>query len=165
MKVIQRANFQMMWPVWTTPQLLTWERNGVVLIGDAAHTLPPTSGQGLSQALEDAECLSMLLGHCLKHAYQSTDQSQTMTVKQAIRDAAKKYMEIRQPRIKSLLDLARRFEDKKRNLDIFEEYMMYLGLFIAGRLPAPSWLTEVYSYNISEEVNRVIASEIQSYPN
>jgi 2-polyprenyl-6-methoxyphenol hydroxylase-like FAD-dependent oxidoreductase len=38
-----------------------WNRGRVVLIGDAAHTCPPTLAQGAAQALEDAAVLSELL--------------------------------------------------------------------------------------------------------
>jgi len=38
-----------------------WNRGRVVLIGDAAHTCPPTIAQGGAQALEDARVLSELL--------------------------------------------------------------------------------------------------------
>ena len=38
-----------------------WNRGRVVLIGDAAHTCPPTLAQGAAQALEDAEVLAELL--------------------------------------------------------------------------------------------------------
>jgi 2-polyprenyl-6-methoxyphenol hydroxylase-like FAD-dependent oxidoreductase len=38
-----------------------WNRGRVVLIGDAAHTCPPTLAQGAAQALEDASVLSELL--------------------------------------------------------------------------------------------------------
>ncbi|TPR01049.1 Integral peroxisomal membrane peroxin family protein [Aspergillus niger] len=51
------TSVQTMWPTWTSPPLPTWEREGVVLVGDAAHALPSTSGQGASQALEDVEAL------------------------------------------------------------------------------------------------------------
>ncbi|EEQ31773.1 FAD binding domain-containing protein [Microsporum canis CBS 113480] len=49
-KILASADIQNMYPVWTVPSLPTWERHGVVLIGDAAHALPPTSGQGSQQA-------------------------------------------------------------------------------------------------------------------
>ena len=39
-----------------------WHRGRVVLIGDAAHTCPPTIAQGAAQALEDASVLSDVLG-------------------------------------------------------------------------------------------------------
>jgi 2-polyprenyl-6-methoxyphenol hydroxylase-like FAD-dependent oxidoreductase len=38
-----------------------WHRGRVVLIGDAAHTCPPTLAQGGAQALEDAAVLGQLL--------------------------------------------------------------------------------------------------------
>ncbi|KAJ5389015.1 uncharacterized protein N7496_000083 [Penicillium cataractarum] len=34
-----------------------WHRGRVILIGDAAHAMLPTQGQGASQAIEDAEAL------------------------------------------------------------------------------------------------------------
>jgi 2-polyprenyl-6-methoxyphenol hydroxylase-like FAD-dependent oxidoreductase len=41
-----------------------WHRGRVVLVGDAAHTCPPTLAQGAAQALEDASVLSdVLLRH------------------------------------------------------------------------------------------------------
>jgi hypothetical protein len=40
----------------------TWHRDNVLLIGDAAHAALPTSGQGASQALEDAWHLADCLG-------------------------------------------------------------------------------------------------------
>jgi 2-polyprenyl-6-methoxyphenol hydroxylase-like FAD-dependent oxidoreductase len=38
-----------------------WHRGRVVLIGDAAHTCPPTLAQGAAQALEDAAVLAELV--------------------------------------------------------------------------------------------------------
>jgi 2-polyprenyl-6-methoxyphenol hydroxylase-like FAD-dependent oxidoreductase len=38
-----------------------WHRGRVVLIGDAAHTCPPTLAQGAAQAFEDAAVLAELL--------------------------------------------------------------------------------------------------------
>ena len=38
-----------------------WNRGRVVLIGDAAHSCPPTLAQGAAQALEDAAVLAELL--------------------------------------------------------------------------------------------------------
>lgn len=48
---------------WFTQHLLegAWNRGRVVLIGDAAHSCPPTIAQGAAQALEDALVLTELL--------------------------------------------------------------------------------------------------------
>ena len=42
-------------------KLKNWYNNRVVLLGDAAHALLPTTGQGISAALEDATLLADLL--------------------------------------------------------------------------------------------------------
>jgi 2-polyprenyl-6-methoxyphenol hydroxylase-like FAD-dependent oxidoreductase len=48
---------------WFTSHLVpdAWNRGRVVIIGDAAHSCPPTIAQGAAQALEDALVLAELL--------------------------------------------------------------------------------------------------------
>lgn len=43
------------------PQLRTWHRDHMLLIGDAAHAASPATGQGASMALEDAVILAKSL--------------------------------------------------------------------------------------------------------
>lgn len=52
------------WPYYAVPRLEQWASDGkrVALIGDAAHGLPPSTGQGANQAIEDAYVLASLLG-------------------------------------------------------------------------------------------------------
>jgi 2-polyprenyl-6-methoxyphenol hydroxylase-like FAD-dependent oxidoreductase len=50
---------------WSTEDMgpvRVWRNERVVLVGDAAHAMAPTSGQGASQAIEDA----VVLGHSLR---------------------------------------------------------------------------------------------------
>ncbi|WP_043512884.1 MULTISPECIES: NAD(P)/FAD-dependent oxidoreductase [unclassified Actinoplanes] len=59
-----RASDEIVGP-WNTEDMgpiRTWHDDRIVLVGDAAHALAPTSGQGASQALEDA----VVLGHALR---------------------------------------------------------------------------------------------------
>ncbi|KAG0648012.1 FAD-dependent monooxygenase atA [Hyphodiscus hymeniophilus] len=58
------------WPYNTLPNLDTWTSptRRVILLGDAAHAMPPASGQGAAQALEDAYSLSMLLSRASSQA-------------------------------------------------------------------------------------------------
>jgi len=53
-----RANY-----TWFTAHIVSepWNRGRVVIIGDAAHSCPPTIAQGAAQALEDAVVLTELL--------------------------------------------------------------------------------------------------------
>ncbi|KAL4998521.1 hypothetical protein BDV10DRAFT_70500 [Aspergillus recurvatus] len=46
-----------LWQLRDIDPLRTWYRGRVLLIGDAAHAMLPTQGQGASQAIEDAEAL------------------------------------------------------------------------------------------------------------
>ena len=49
-------------PIHDMPSLPTWHRGRVVLLGDAAHAVSPSAGQGASLALEDA----IVLAKCLR---------------------------------------------------------------------------------------------------
>ncbi|KAH7413462.1 kynurenine 3-monooxygenase [Cadophora sp. MPI-SDFR-AT-0126] len=51
------------WPYYVVPHLDTWSspKKRVVILGDAAHAIPPTAGQGASQAFEDVFSLALLL--------------------------------------------------------------------------------------------------------
>jgi salicylate hydroxylase len=46
-----------LWQLRDIEPLETWHRGRTILIGDAAHAMLPTQGQGASQAIEDAEAL------------------------------------------------------------------------------------------------------------
>lgn len=51
------------WPFYTVPKIEKWssETGRVVILGDAAHAIPPAAGQGVNQAFEDVHALSMLI--------------------------------------------------------------------------------------------------------
>lgn len=50
-----------LWQLRDIDRLPTWTKGRVILIGDAAHAMLPTQGQGASQAIEDAEALQAFL--------------------------------------------------------------------------------------------------------
>ncbi|HEV7964327.1 MAG TPA: NAD(P)/FAD-dependent oxidoreductase [Actinoplanes sp.] len=49
------------WNTWDFPRVPVWRNDRMVLVGDAAHAVSPSSGQGASMAIEDA----VTLGRCL----------------------------------------------------------------------------------------------------
>ncbi|KAF2014452.1 FAD binding domain-containing protein [Aaosphaeria arxii CBS 175.79] len=55
-----------LWQLRDLDPLETWTRGRVILIGDAAHAMLPTQGQGASQTIEDAEALGAFF-HDIQH--------------------------------------------------------------------------------------------------
>jgi 2-polyprenyl-6-methoxyphenol hydroxylase-like FAD-dependent oxidoreductase len=53
----------LLWPFSRMPKLAEWASatGRTIIIGDAAHAMPPSSGQGVNQAFEDAYTLTLLL--------------------------------------------------------------------------------------------------------
>jgi 2-polyprenyl-6-methoxyphenol hydroxylase-like FAD-dependent oxidoreductase len=52
------------WPFYIVPKLEKWAspNRRVIILGDAAHAIPPTAGQGINQAFEDVYMFALLLG-------------------------------------------------------------------------------------------------------
>jgi FAD-dependent urate hydroxylase len=79
------------WPLFELPELPRWSEGRVCLLGDAAHAMPPSAGQGASLAMEDA----LVLAQCLRDV---ADPLQ----------ALRTYERLRRPRVKDILQQARR---------------------------------------------------------
>ncbi|UNI24242.1 hypothetical protein JDV02_010005 [Purpureocillium takamizusanense] len=155
--VLQSLTVENMYPTWTVPPLPTWERDGVVLVGDAAHALPPTSGQGSSQALEDVEAFTLLLSHHLREAY-TAGKPGTLEKKEVIKSAAKQYMELRLPRVTQMLKDSRSRQDSKRDKGIIEEYIMYVFMWTMGCFPGvmAKYMNKAFTYDVAEEVKKIL---------
>src|ERR1700712_1496027 len=52
------------WAIFDHPEVPTFHKGRLCLLGDAAHATTPHFGQGAGMALEDAYVLSNLLGRC-----------------------------------------------------------------------------------------------------
>ncbi|TAQ90124.1 hypothetical protein B7494_g1583 [Chlorociboria aeruginascens] len=62
------------WPFYVVPKLEKWasEKRRVIILGDGAHAIPPSAGQGINQAFEDAYIFALLLGQADKVKMQDT---------------------------------------------------------------------------------------------
>jgi 2-polyprenyl-6-methoxyphenol hydroxylase-like FAD-dependent oxidoreductase len=81
------------WPFYVVPKLEKWAsqpHTRVIILGDAAHAIPPSAGQGINQAFEDVYMFALLL-------------AQVGTVR--MEDALLFWQEYRQKRIDQIYDL------------------------------------------------------------
>lgn len=131
-RILNSLHVENMYPTWTVPPLDTWERYGVILVGDAAHALPPTSGQGSSQALEDSEALTLLLAYQMKQIYKP-DTADVAELKALITKAAKQYIDLRMPRVTRILEESRKMQNHKRDMGVIQEHLMYGVMWLMGK--------------------------------
>jgi 2-polyprenyl-6-methoxyphenol hydroxylase-like FAD-dependent oxidoreductase len=112
-EVVQRAVSDItqerifLWPLSIVPKLETWtsELCRVVIVGDAAHAIPPAAGQGVNQAFEDVFTYSLMLGR---------------SDKDSLEQSLKVWQEKRQERIDKVLAL-NAYMDRRRMPNLGEE--------------------------------------------
>ena len=118
--------------IYEMPSLPAWHRGRAVLIGDAAHAMATSAGQGASQAIEDTIVLAKLL----------RDEKGPME------NAFPKFEQQRRARVEKISAIARRNSDRKKTLGPFA--LRVRDFFVAHLLPAlagRSW-NAMYAYKI-----------------
>jgi 2-polyprenyl-6-methoxyphenol hydroxylase-like FAD-dependent oxidoreductase len=170
----QGKGLDAVYPTWTTPELPHWQLRGrAVLVGDAAHALQPSSGQGACQALEDAETLALCLKRFLGAENQggiavpSTGATSSATLHAALTRALASFQEIRMPRLHKIYVQSQKMSRMKADMNVVEEYLMYLFIWmISWRIVV--WLTsgglqkynnELMGYDLPSEVEAHFAKE------
>ena len=132
-EIVGKAEVNYIYPTWTMPTIPVWAKDSVVLIGDAAHALTPTTGQGASQCLEDAQTFALLLAHYLGQCY---NEGKSTTEHDAVEMSGKALYDIRHERVKTIGDRGRRISNTKKDQNVIAEYGMYLFLWILGTFPS-----------------------------
>lgn len=127
---IREVEIESIYPTWTLPELPHWGERGIVLVGDAAHAMDPTTGQGASQALEDSQTFALLLSELLNGDTTEVDASN------AIATSIKLFHQIRSPRVHAIVARGEKLASKKTNVGVFAEYFMYCFLWLLNRLPS-----------------------------
>ena len=89
------------WAFYGIPPLASWlsESKRIILVGDAAHAIPPTVAQGANQAFEDVRSLATLLSK--------------LSEKVPLDKAAARWQSYRQARIDKVLDLTKQMTVKR----------------------------------------------------
>jgi len=116
-------------PRFVTPRLPSWSnatytdpanpknKGRIILLGDAAHTMPPDVGQGVSCAAEDSVAYALLLKHFLSQQGDNTD------IPLVLRRTAEAYELVRQPRIHRILDQAKYNASAKKEMTSFSSWL------------------------------------------
>ncbi|HEX2916252.1 MAG TPA: FAD-dependent monooxygenase [Chloroflexia bacterium] len=128
--------------IYTMPSLPTWHNRRVILIGDAAHALSPTSGQGASMALEDAMYLAKLLA-------QSSDQPEQIFTS---------FEQGRRGRVEKINKQANRSNQDKKEASPFATWLRNRFISIIMPLFGKSMFEWIHSYTIDWNVSKPSAS-------
>lgn len=149
--VKNNVSIEHIYPTYTTPELPTWTSKGnVILIGDAAHALQPSSGQGACQALEDAEAVALFLKHFLN---QEQDQ------RKAIAFALTETVRLRKPRVRKVYDASQKMSSNKMNMGLIQEYLMYFFIWMASKMGfMDKYNEDLFGYDLPREVESALVS-------
>jgi 2-polyprenyl-6-methoxyphenol hydroxylase-like FAD-dependent oxidoreductase len=144
-----------------TPKLLTWTGDGIVLAGDAAHALPSTSGQGVSQALEDAQALALLLAHYFQHPPSSSKKqvSPSSTFKMQIQAAITAFQTIRKPRVERILDFSRRMGNRKKKMGLVGEWMTYFIMWVLCAFFPGLMYRKLAGWDVKAEIEKAVKDQ------
>ena len=140
-----------LWPFFQVSTLSDWSMpsRNVILIGDAAHGIPPTGGQGAAMAFEDAATLSDALLECSL----AGDAEKEPILWQ--------WEERRKLRVAEVVKFTTRSGDTRKSSpslpqQLFKEWIMWLYFLIRGKELGLAWM---YAYNTSEEAPYLVSKE------
>lgn len=118
-KCLHQAAPDNIYPVFVMPELPHWGRDGCVLVGDAAHALPPRTGQGASQAFEDGQSLALLLAAYIEK----------FGAPEAISRSVASFYNLRYERVYKMRAWAVKWKDPKMPMPFWKTWMLYIFIF------------------------------------
>ncbi|RVX73095.1 hypothetical protein B0A52_02221 [Exophiala mesophila] len=126
-----------LWPFFKVPELQSWtsQSGRVLVIGDAAHAMPPTGGQGAAMAFEDAITLADVLGQI------NTKESSHL------KSLLGNWQATRQSRVKKVLAFTSKSGDLRKSKpstlqQILKEWAMWAYFLYIGKDAGLSWIFE-----------------------
>ena len=126
------------WPYYAVPRLEKWASPSgkIIILGDAAHAVPPTTGQGVNQAFEDTWMLALLLknlGECVK-----------------LEESLEFWQSWRQGRVDRILGLTVAMNNKR--LPLAEQQKLPKGAVWSGRVEDTDQMAWLYEPDLEDVV-------------
>jgi 2-polyprenyl-6-methoxyphenol hydroxylase-like FAD-dependent oxidoreductase len=97
------------WPFYHIPRLENWTSvkipggfGRVAIVGDSAHAIPPSAGQGVNQGFEDVYLLTLVLGRLLASIHNPSNEE--------LQGALLGWQSFRQTRVDRVLELNRQMD-------------------------------------------------------
>lgn len=116
-QLVDNTSVVKFYPTYKLPLDRPWNKGRCLLLGDAAHAMPPHAGQGVSMALEDV----FLLGRLLENQPQS------------LPDTLWKFSEIRRPRVNEMASRSVQNGTIRRKTGPWGLWMKEMGLWMYMR--------------------------------
>ncbi|KAF8207063.1 hypothetical protein K438DRAFT_422245 [Mycena galopus ATCC 62051] len=139
-------------PGYVTPRLPHWSSlsgsGRILLLGDAAHAMPPHAGQGVACAVEDGVAVALLLKHYrVSHRF---------GVEESLRRTAAAYEAVRMKRVGKILDFAKYGGQSKKKQSWWQERVRDFFMWLLCKLPES--LNDVqFGYDMEAEIAKYIA--------
>ncbi|KAJ3719345.1 hypothetical protein C8R42DRAFT_584617 [Lentinula raphanica] len=127
----------------------------IILLGDAAHAMPPEGAQGVSCAFEDALTLALLLKHYLPQDLTTSHPQDALAV-EGIAKACKSYEDIRMPRVNKIISEAREKADRKREISWVQDKIREIVIWVFSWLPESYMNDEIFAYDVEDSVAKYL---------
>ncbi|KAM3413775.1 hypothetical protein BST61_g10459 [Cercospora zeina] len=142
------------WPMMKLPTMEKWyspTTGRIILVGDAAHALPPSSGQGVNQALEDVYSLVLVLEEATKmiSADGNNNNNNNSTDTEELLEALTFWQKIRQDRLDAIWDWTENTNNVNRLPEAEREKLIREGKIRSGQGNDTGWL---FRYDYDEVV-------------
>ncbi|OAP60463.1 hypothetical protein AYL99_05465 [Fonsecaea erecta] len=136
-----------LWPYYKVPELSSWSSSSgrVLVIGDAAHAMPPTGGQGAAMAFEDALTLADTLA--LVDNKKEQEPAVNDQPREGPRLLVQQWQTSRKDRVKKILAFTSKGGDMRKSSpstfrQIIKEWLMWAYFLVTGEDGGLSWIYE-----------------------
>ncbi|KAF5347647.1 hypothetical protein D9757_013354 [Collybiopsis confluens] len=121
----------------------TTGKGRIVLVGDAAHAMPPDAAQGVSLAVEDALTLALVLKHHISASKNETE---------SISNAARSYEDIRLTRVNKIFAGAKARQNRKKRVTPIQQWIRAKMIWMASFIPEWFMNDEIFAYSVESQV-------------